>query len=220
KSEIGRNNVMYIHCTLVPYIKPAGEIKTKPTQQRVKEMRSLASQPDSIIRRSELPISEENKEKIALFCDTDKKAVIEMLDADTLYNVTISLQKQHFDDLVCEHLKLPQTEAKMDEWNELIHKVRHLTQTIHIGLVGKYVELPDAYLSLVEALKHAGYDYDSSIKIHWINSGSLDETTIHRELSHVDGIVVPGGFGSRGMDGKVLAIKYARKNNIPFFGVC
>src|SRR5699024_8679111 len=220
KNEVGRKNVMYVHCTLVPYIRAAGELKTKPTQQSVKELRSLGIQPDAIVLRSEQEISEEMKEKIALFCDTDKKAVIEMLDADTLYHVPISLEEQHFDDLVCDHLQLPQTVAKMDEWNELIHKVLHLTQTIHIGLVGKYVELPDAYLSLVEALKHAGYDYDSSIKIHWINSGSLDETTIHRELSHVDGIVVPGGFGSRGMDGKVVAIKYARKNNIPFFGVC
>src|SRR5699024_4891145 len=183
----------------------AGEIKTKPTQHSVKELRSLGIQPDSIILRSELPISEENKEKIALFCATDNKAVIQMPDADTLYHVPTSLPEQRFGALICDHLQLPQTEAKMDEWNELIHKVRHLTQTIHIGLVGKYVELPDAYLSLVEALKHAGYDYDSSIKIHWINSGSLDETTIHRELSHVDGIVVPGGFGSRGMDGKVVA---------------
>lgn len=220
KSEIGRENVMYIHCTLVPYIKAAGEIKTKPTQHSVKELRSLGIQPDSIILRSEWPISEENKEKIALFCDTDKKAVIEMLDADTLYHVPIALQEQHFDDLVCDHLQLPQTEAKMDEWNELVHKVRHLTRTIHIGLVGKYVELPDAYLSLVEALKHAGYDYDSSIKIHWINSESLEEATIHEELAHVDGILVPGGFGSRGMDGKIVAIQYARKHNIPFFGVC
>src|SRR5699024_9650875 len=143
-----------------------------------------------------------------------------MLDADTLYHFPISLQEHHFYDLVCDHFQLLQTEAKMDEWNELIHKVRHLTQTIDIGLVGKYVELADAFLSLVEAIKHAGYDYYSSIKIHLINSGSLDDTTIHRELSHVDGIVVPGGFGSRGMDGKVVAIKYARKNNIPFFGVC
>src|SRR5699024_6584138 len=153
KSEIGRNNVMYIHCTLAAYIKAAGETKTKPTQRSVKELSSLGNQPDSIILRSGLPISEENKEKIAILCDTDKKAVIEMLGADTLYHVPISLQEQHFDDLVCDHLQLPQTEAKMDEWNELIHKVRHLTQTIHIGLVGKYVELPDAYLSLVEALK-------------------------------------------------------------------
>src|SRR5699024_4664655 len=152
-------------------------------------------------------------------CDTDKKAVIEMLDADTLYHVPISLQEQHFDDLVCDHLQLPQTEAKMDEWNELIHKVRHLTQTIHIGLVGKYVELPDAYLSLVEALKHAGFAYDTDIHIHWINSEELDKDSIQKELEHVDGIVVPGGFGNSGIDGKIEAIRYARENNVPFLGI-
>src|SRR5699024_12014783 len=134
KNEVGRKNVMYVHCTLVPYIRAAGELKTQPTQHSVKELRSLGIQPDAIVLRSEQEISEEMKEKIALFCDTDKKAAIEMLDADTLYHVPISLQEQHFDDLVCDHLQLPQTEAKMDEWNELIHKVRHLTQTIRIGL--------------------------------------------------------------------------------------
>src|SRR5699024_6161703 len=145
KSEIGRNNVMYIHCTLVPYIKAAGEIKTKPTQHSVKELRSLGIQPDAIILRSELPISEEKKDKIALFCNTDNQSVIEVLHADTLYLVPISLQEQQFDDLVCDQLQLQQTEAKMEEWNELVHKVRHLTQTIHIQFVGKYVELTDAY---------------------------------------------------------------------------
>src|SRR5699024_639460 len=178
KSDIGRDNVMYVHCTLVPYIKAAGEIKTKPTQHSVKELRSLGIQPDAIILRSELAISEENKEKIALFCDTDKKAVIEMLDADTLYHIPIALQEQQFDDLVCEHLGLPDTVAKMDEWENLIHQVRHLSRTIHIGLVGKYVELPDAYLSLVEALKHAGFGYNTDIKVHWINSESLEKETI------------------------------------------
>lgn len=220
KSDIGRDNVMYIHCTLVPYIKAAGEIKTKPTQHSVKELRSLGIQPDAIILRSELPISEENKEKIALFCDTDKKAVIEMLDADTLYDIPIALQEQQFDDLVCKHLGLAQQEADMDEWKELVHKVRHLSRKIDVGLVGKYVELPDAYLSLIEALKHAGFDFDTDIQVHWINSEKLAKETIHDELSHVDGIVVPGGFGPRGMDGKIEAIQYAREHNIPFLGVC
>lgn len=220
KSEIGRDNVMYIHCTLLPYIKAAGEIKTKPTQHSVKELRSLGIQPDAIVLRSELPISKENKEKIALFCDTNMNAVIEMLDADTLYHVPIALQEQHFDDLVCEHLGLAQKEAEMDEWKSLVHKVRNLSKKIDIGLVGKYVELPDAYLSVVEALKHAGFDYDTDIKIHWINSENLDQTSIHDELAHVDGILVPGGFGARGMDGKMAAIQYARENNVPFLGVC
>lgn len=220
KSEIGRDHVMYVHCTLVPYIKAAGEIKTKPTQHSVKELRSLGIQPDAIVLRSELPISEENKKKIALFCDTNMNAVIEMLDADTLYHVPIALQNQHFDDLVCEHLQLKNQVADMSEWNALVHKVRHLSKKIDIGLVGKYVELPDAYLSLVESLKHAGFDFDTDIKIHWINSEILEKDTLHQELSHVDGIAVPGGFGPRGMDGKIEAIQYARENNVPFLGVC
>lgn len=220
KSDIGRDHVMYIHCTLVPYIKVAGEIKTKPTQHSVKELRSLGIQPDAIVLRSEFAISEETKEKIALFCDTRKDAVIEMVDADTLYQVPIALQEQNLDDLVCNHLGLIQKEADMTEWKELVKKVRNLSRTVEIGLVGKYVELPDAYLSLVESLKHAGYSYDTDISVHWINSETLDKETIHEELSNVDGIVVPGGFGTRGIDGKIEAIQYARENKIPFLGVC
>lgn len=220
KSEIGRDHVMYIHCTLVPYIKAAGEIKTKPTQHSVKELRSLGIQPDAIVLRSEMEIGEDNKRKIAQFCDTDNEAVIEMLDADTLYHVPIALQEQNFDDLVCKHLHLPDTEADMKEWNELVHKVRNLSNVIDIALVGKYVELPDAYLSLVESLKHAGIDLDTDIEVHWVDSEALDKETIHEKLSDVDGIVVPGGFGSRGMDGKIEAIQYARENKVPFLGVC
>ena len=220
KSEIGREHVMYIHCTLVPYIKAAGEIKTKPTQHSVKELRSLGIQPDAIVLRSEMEIGEDNKEKIAQFCDTDKNAVIEMLDADTLYQIPIALQEQHFDDLVCNHLHLPEAKADMSEWKELVRKVRNLSKVIDIAIVGKYVELPDAYLSLIESLKHAGFDYDTDISVHWIDSEALDKETIHDKLSHVDGIVVPGGFGSRGMDGKIEGIQYARENNIPFLGVC
>src|SRR5699024_10395322 len=170
KSDIGRDHVMYIHCTLVPYIKVAGEVKTKPTQHSVKELRSLGIQPDAIILRTELAISKENKEKIALFCDINEKAVIEMRDADTLYHVPIALQEQYLDKLACEHLRLDCKEADMDEWNTLVEKVRCLSKTIDIGLVGKYVELPDAYISCVEALRHAGFNKDVAIKIHWINS--------------------------------------------------
>lgn len=219
KSDIGRENVMYIHCTLIPYIKAAGEIKTKPTQHSVKELRSLGIQPDAIVLRSETPIPQENKEKIALFCDTPQKAVIEMLDADTLYHVPIALQEQGFDDLVCDHLGFPEKVADMSSWVELVKKVRNLSKTIDIGLVGKYVELPDAYLSIVEAMKHAGLPFDTDIKIHWIDSEALDKATIHDELASVDGIVVPGGFGTRGIHGKIEAIEYARESGIPFLGV-
>lgn len=220
KSDVGRDSVMYLHCTLVPYIKVAGEMKTKPTQHSVKELRSLGIQPDVIVLRTEFPISKEAKEKIALFCDINEKAVIEMLDADTLYQVPIALQEQNLDQLACDHFGLDCGEADMDEWKKLVTKVRNLSKKVDIGLVGKYVELPDAYLSVVESLKHAGYDFDADINVHWINSEQLDKEAIETELSHVDGIIVPGGFGDRGIEGKIEAIRYARENNIPFFGIC
>jgi len=220
KSDIGREHVMYIHCTLVPYIKAAGEVKTKPTQHSVKELRSLGIQPDAIVLRSELPISEEMKEKIALFCDTSKQMVIEMLDADTLYQVPIALQKQRLDQLTCDHLGLNCSEAAMQEWEQLIASVRNLSKTTVIGLVGKYVELPDAYLSVVESLKHAGFSYDTDVQVKWINSEKLSYESIVSELEDVDGVLVPGGFGDRGIDGKIEAIRYARKNKKPFFGIC
>src|SRR5699024_1993179 len=218
--EIRREHVRYSHCSLAPYMKPAGEIKTRPTQHSVRELRSLGIQPDAIGLRSEMKISEANKRKIAQSSDTDNEVVIEMLDALTLYHVPIALQEQNFDDVVCKHLHLPDTEANMKEWNELVYKVRNLSNVIDIALVGKYVELPDAYLSLVESLKHAGIDLDTDIEVHWVDSEALDKETIHEKLSDVDGIVVPGGFGSRGMDGKIEAIQYARENKVPFLGVC
>lgn len=220
KSDIGKDHVMYIHCTLVPYIKAAGEMKTKPTQHSVKELRSLGIQPDAIVLRTELPISKEMKEKIALFCDTNEKAVIEMQDADTLYQVPIALQEQHLDQLTCDHFGMDCQPADMGEWRQLVEKVRGLTRTITIGLVGKYVELPDAYLSVVESLKHAGYLFDADVKIHWINAEKLDKKTMEYELDKVDGILVPGGFGDRGIEGKIETIRYARENKIPFFGIC
>lgn len=220
KSDVGRNSVMYVHCTLVPYIKAAGEMKTKPTQHSVKELRSLGIQPDAIVLRTEMAISKDMKEKIALFCDIDDKSVIEMRDADTLYQVPIALQEEKLDQITCDHFGLDCKEADMKEWKGLVNKVRNLSKTTHIGLVGKYVELPDAYLSVVESLKHAGYDYDADVKIHWINSELLSKEQINEELSKVDGVLVPGGFGDRGIDGKIEAIRYARENNIPFFGIC
>lgn len=220
KNDVGRESVMYVHCTLVPYIKAAGELKTKPTQHSVKELRSLGIQPDIIVLRTEEAVSKEQKEKIALFCDIAEEAVIEMPDADTLYQIPISLQDQKLDQLVLDHFGLDYPEADMEEWKKLLQRVRNLSKTITIGLVGKYVELQDAYLSVVESLKHAGYEYDSDINVHWVDSETLTPEAIEKELSHVDGIVVPGGFGSRGIDGKIEAIRYARENNVPFLGIC
>ncbi|AYV68411.1 MULTISPECIES: CTP synthase [Niallia] len=220
KSDIGRDNVMYIHCTLVPYIKAAGEMKTKPTQHSVKELRSLGIQPNVIVVRTEKPISEDMKDKIALFCDIDNKSVIECRDADTLYTIPLALQEQNLDQIVCDHLKLKCQEADMTEWIELVDRVRHLSKTTKIALVGKYVELQDAYISVVEALKHAGYAYDADIEIDWINAEQVTKENVQEILQDADGILVPGGFGDRGVEGKILATQYAREQKVPFFGIC
>ncbi|PMC37503.1 CTP synthase [Bacillus sp. UMB0899] len=220
KSDIGRDNVMYIHCTLVPYIKAAGELKTKPTQHSVKELRSLGIQPNIIVVRTEMPISQDMKDKIALFCDIDTNAVIECRDAETLYSIPLDLQEQNLDTIVCNHLKLNCNEADMTEWKELVERVTNLSKTTKIGLVGKYVELQDAYISVVEALRHAGYAFDSDIEIKWVNAEQLTNENLEAELSDVDGILVPGGFGDRGVEGKILATTYARENKVPFLGIC
>ncbi|MDR7908577.1 MULTISPECIES: glutamine hydrolyzing CTP synthase [Bacillus amyloliquefaciens group] len=220
KSDIGHENVMYIHCTLVPYIKAAGELKTKPTQHSVKELRSLGIQPNIIVVRTEMPISQDMKDKIALFCDIDTKAVIECEDADNLYSIPLNLQEQGLDKLVCDHMKLECKDPDMTEWKDLVTKVKNLSKTITISLVGKYVELQDAYISVVESLRHAGYAFDADVKIKWINAEEVTESNIQELTSGTDGIIVPGGFGDRGVEGKIIAAKYARENKIPFFGIC
>ncbi|KGX86394.1 CTP synthase [Pontibacillus marinus] len=220
KSDIGKENVMYIHCTLVPYIKAAGEMKTKPTQHSVKELRSLGIQPDTVVLRTEMPISQEMKEKIALFCDINEKAVIEAGDAETLYDVPLTLQEQNLDQLTCDHFGLSCGTADMGEWNDLVNRVKNLQNHTKIAIVGKYVELPDAYISVVEALKHAGYSYDSDVTIDWINSEEITADNVQEKLSDADGILVPGGFGDRGIEGKIDAIRYARENKVPFLGIC
>ncbi|MFJ8246684.1 CTP synthase [Peribacillus asahii] len=220
KSDIGRDNVMYIHCTLVPYIKAAGELKTKPTQHSVKELRSLGIQPNIIVVRTEQPISQDMKDKLALFCDIDKDSVIECQDADTLYSIPLSLQEQNMDQIVCDHLKLDCGQADMEDWKELVAKVTSLTKKTKIALVGKYVELQDAYLSVVEALKHAGYSFDADVEIDWINSEHVTKENAAELLQSADGILVPGGFGDRGIEGKIVAIEYARVNKVPFLGIC
>ncbi|MGY3715969.1 CTP synthase [Sutcliffiella cohnii] len=220
KSDIGRDNVMYIHCTLVPYLSAAGELKTKPTQHSVKELRSLGIQPNLIVLRSEHPISQDMKDKIALFCDIDERAVIESIDADTLYAVPLSYQEQKMDQIVCEHLKLICNDADMADWKLLVDKVRNLKKVTTIGLVGKYVELQDAYISVAESLRHAGYQFDSDISIKWINAEEVTEENVASVLRDVDGILVPGGFGDRGVEGKIAATRYARENKVPFLGIC
>ncbi|WP_416147797.1 CTP synthase [Salipaludibacillus sp. HK11] len=220
KGDVGAENVMYIHCTLIPYLKAAGEMKSKPTQHSVKELRSLGIQPNVIVVRTERPVPEEMKDKIALFCDIDKNAVIEMQDVDTLYKVPLALQDQKLDAFVCNYLNLNCKEADMTEWIGLVDKVTNLSKKVRIALVGKYVALPDAYLSVAEALKHAGFMFDADVEIEWVNSEEVTNENMAEKLSNVDGILVPGGFGDRGVEGKIKAIEYARLNNVPFFGIC
>lgn len=220
KSDVGRDNVMYIHCTLIPYIKAAGEMKTKPTQHSVKELRSLGIQPNVIVVRTEMPVSQDMKDKIALFCDIDPKAVIECRDADTLYSVPLALQDQKLDQITCDHLKLSCKEPDMTEWHALVEKVTNLSKQVKIALVGKYVELQDAYISVVEAMRHAGYAFDSDVSIDWINSEDVNDQNVEELLSGADGILVPGGFGDRGIEGKIAATRYARENKVPFLGIC
>ncbi|MCS1352330.1 CTP synthase [Mechercharimyces sp. CAU 1602] len=220
KSEVGRNNVMYIHCTLIPMLKAAGELKTKPTQHSVKELRSIGIQPHLIVCRTEYPLSADMRNKIALFCDIDADAVIEARDAETLYEVPLMLQAQKMDQIVIEHLGLACNEANMTEWTALVQKVKNLQQQLTIAIVGKYVALPDAYMSVVEALKHAGIANDSDVEIRWVDSELLTLANVEAELGKVDGILVPGGFGDRGIEGKVTAIQYAREQKVPFLGIC
>ena len=220
RSDLGRENVCFIHCTLLPYIKAAGEMKTKPTQQSVKELRGLGIQPDIIVVRNELALNDELRAKISLFCDIPKQNVIESRDVSNLYQLPVNLKAQKIDDIVLNHFGLTAPEADMTEWLSLVDRVDNLKENVRIALVGKYVELHDAYISVVESLKHAGYKHNAKVKIDWIQSEDITEENVHEYLKDADGILVPGGFGDRGVEGKITTIKYARENKVPFFGIC
>ncbi|SDN24714.1 CTP synthase [Psychrobacillus sp. OK028] len=220
KRDVGSDNVMYIHCTLVPFINAAGEMKTKPTQHSVKELRSLGIQPNVIVLRSEMPVPQDMKDKIGLFCDIKPEEVIECIDADSLYEIPLNLQAQHLDQIVVDHFKLQSPEADMTDWKALVDQVKSLSKKVRIGLVGKYVELQDAYISVVEAMKHAGYKFDADVEVKWVNAEEVSDANVAEILGDVDGILVPGGFGDRGVEGKIAATKFARENNVPFLGIC
>lgn len=220
KSDIGRDNVMYIHVTLIPYLKAAGEVKTKPTQHSVKELRSIGIQPHVIVCRTEHALADDMKRKIAQFCDVDANAVVECRDVDTLYEVPLMLREQGLDDIVVNHLKLTTTPPEMTEWENLVQRVKQLQHKTEIAIVGKYVALHDAYLSIVESLGHAGIDANTEVKIRWVNAEEITDQNVAEKLGGVNGILVPGGFGDRGIEGKISAIRYAREQSIPFFGIC
>ncbi len=220
KNEVGRDDVMYIHVTLMPFIGAASELKTKPTQHSVKELRSIGIQPDVIVCRSEKPISDELKAKIALFCDIRKEAVIPNLDAQTIYEVPLLLEQAGLDDIVINRLGLKCAERDLKEWRQIVARMKAPKNKVTIGIVGKYVSLPDAYLSVAEALRHGGVSHDTHVQIKWVNSELIEEKGVEKVLGQVDGILVPGGFGNRGIEGKIEAIRWAREKKIPFLGIC
>ncbi len=220
RTDLGKDHVMYIHVTLVPYLRMANELKTKPTQHSVKELRSLGIQPDVVVCRTEMPFSKEMEEKLALFCDIDKEAVIQAVDASSIYEVPLQLEQEGLDDIAVERLGLQCGEADMNQWGDMVARMKNLRATTTIALVGKYVSLPDAYLSVAEALRHAGLHHDSAVEIRWVNSEELERRPVEELLQGADGILVPGGFGDRGIEGKIKAINYARVNKIPFLGIC
>lgn len=220
KFDLGRDRVLYIHVTLVPHIKAAGELKTKPTQHSVKELRSIGIQPDILVCRTEKDLSMDLKAKVALFCDVDREAVIQLIDAASIYEVPLMVAKEGLDLQVIKRLGLQCGELDLAEWETMVGQIHHVDKQVVIGLVGKYVELPDAYLSVVESLKHAGFQFNCDVRIKWIYAEQLEKDGPEPLLLDVDGILIPGGFGERGIEGKIMSAQYAREKKIPFLGIC
>ncbi len=219
--DIGRENCMYIHVTLIPYLKASKEMKTKPTQHSVKELRSIGIQPDMLVCRTEQPIDMEMREKLGLFCDVKADYIFENSDCETLYEVPLMLEEQHLAQKVLNRLKLEDRTPNLSDWTSLVNRQKNLTENVTIALVGKYVSLHDAYLSVVEALEHAGIHNDVKVDIKWVDSEDITDQKVAKEIfADVDGILIPGGFGTRGILGKVEAIKYSRENKVPLFGIC
>lgn len=222
RTEVGRHNVLYLHVTLLPYLGATKELKTKPTQHSVKELLRVGIQPDVIVCRSDYPVSDELREKIALFCNIEARAVIPLLTAETIYEVPLILEEAGLGQFLTQELGIPSQEPQMQEWQALVSKIKHPRPELSIALVGKYVELHDAYMSVAEALRHAGWYHDVDVRIKWINSEALEHMGegYTEVLEDVAGIVVPGGFGHRGIEGKIKAASFARRRNIPYLGLC
>src|SRR5919201_2340601 len=220
RREAGAENVCYIHVTLVPFIGTAGELKTKPTQHSVNELRRIGIHPDIVVARSTDPLSPDIRDKIALFADLDTRAVIPNIDVADLYLVPSALQAEGLDALVCERLGFSAGEADLGEWHQLTERIRERHGEVRIALVGKYVKLQDAYLSVHEALKHAGVHHGSSVDVQWFDAEGVSPEEAREQLEQMDGVLVPGGFGSRGWEGKILACRIARERGIPYLGIC
>jgi CTP synthase len=217
--ELGRNNVCYIHLTLVPYIASAGEIKTKPTQHSVKELREIGVQADVVLCRTDRPLPEEEKRKIALFCNVQKEAVISAWDVDSIYKIPMMLHEQMLDEIVCHKLGILARAADLSAWKKLVHALEHPKQEVDIAFVGKYVDLQDSYKSLNEALIHAGIHTESRVRVHHLDSEEIEKNGTG-VLEKMDAVLVPGGFGKRGTEGKIAAIRYAREHGVPYLGIC
>ncbi len=220
RADVGKNNVIYIHLTLVPYIGTAGELKTKPTQHSVKELRSIGIQPDILLCRTDRYLSPEIKAKIALFCNIDKDSVFTAKDVDCIYEVPLVYNSEGLGDKILQKLNIWARAPRLEEWREMVEKLKHPRHSVTIAIVGKYVDLTESYKSLNEALTHGGISNDTKVNLMFVDSGTLNHENIREKLETADGILVPGGFGSRGVEGKILAVKYARENKIPFFGIC
>ena len=219
--EVGKENRLYIHVTLVPYLKASGEHKSKPTQHSVKELQGLGVSPDVIILRTDEPITDESIfDKVANFCNVRRDCVIENLTLPVLYEAPLMLEKARLSDIVCRELQLDAPKPDLSDWEQMVERIKNREKQVTIGLVGKYVELHDAYLSVAEALRHAGYYLDATVEIKWIDSETITADTVDTILDKLDGIIVPGGFGSRGIEGMILAAQYARENRLPYFGIC
>ncbi len=220
RKDMGHNDVVYIHVTLLPYIGSTGELKTKPTQHSVKELRSIGIQPDVILCRSDYPIADENREKIALFCDVELEAVIPLVTVSNIYEIPLILEEAGLGSILTRKLGLPNLTDDLEAWRDMVERIKATKESLVIGLVGKYVELPDAYLSVHEALQHAGLYHDRRVQVEWISSEALERGEDLDRLDRLSGIVVPGGFGDRGIEGKILAARYARERRVPYLGLC
>ena len=218
--DVGHENAILIHVTLIPYIKASGELKTKPTQASVKDLQGMGIWPDILVCRSEHPLDNHLKDKIALFCNVPSSHVLQNLDVEYLYEAPLAMEREHLAQVACECLHLPCPEPDLTDWTAMVDALRHPTSKVHIAIVGKYIQLHDAYISVVEALKHGGIASHSVVELKWVDSELVNDANAAEYLSDVDGILVPGGFGDRGIEGKISAIRYARENNVPFLGLC
>ena len=218
--EVGHENAILIHVTLIPYLHASGELKTKPTQASVKELQGMGIQPDIIVCRTEHELDKGIRDKIALFCNVPSDHVLQNLDVEYLYEAPLAMEKEHLAQVACESLKLDCPEPDLDDWISMVQALRNPNKEVEIALVGKYIQLHDAYISVVEALKHGGIAHHATVNIKWVDSELLNEDNAEEVLGNVSGILVPGGFGDRGIDGKITAVKYAREHNVPFLGLC